>query len=189
MSNPARPQRATNDRDDVVRRDARRFVDEQQAARLSRRRRHPRRPLGARGLGVFDLSKQILDARRASDALIGSEGDLRCQAQAKRASDSRTKVECDARESLVCRRPFRIGAHHADEYFGMTEVARYLDTGDSHHPRDARILHVLGEERSDFFADAGRHAVSAAIVRRHRALRPKPSTRAYARPTRCGNTR
>ena len=69
------------------------------------------------------LSKQRLDTRRALDALIELEVNLRRIAQPERSTQSRPQMRRDAAERFERRRPFFGRAEDADEHFRLAKTA------------------------------------------------------------------
>src|SRR4051812_41769727 len=91
---------------------------------------------------LFDPSKQVLDARRPRDRLIGLERDLGRKAETKGAADARPQMRRNAVQALERLLPLRVSSHHTHEDLGVAEVARDLHARDGHEPRDTRILRL-----------------------------------------------
>ena len=98
-------------------------------------------------------------------------------------------------EPLKRRRTLGVRAHDTHEHFGVAEIARHLDAGDRHEPRDPWIFRFLGEEGGNFLADRFGYAVGAPIaaapplIAGHDDLTPAPWIRACAPLLPCGSTR
>ena len=152
-----RTEHATGDGHHIVRRDARRLVDEQTAQSVE--------VAGIRGRkgAVLDLREERLDAGGVGDARVEPEVDFRGDAKAEGPAE-----QADAGEKRGERSPRRwpssrlFRAHDAHEDARVAEIAGDLDRGDGHEPRDAGILHPVRQEGGDFLADGFGHPVGTA---------------------------
>src|SRR5438552_7874781 len=117
-----------------------------------------RTPSGA-GLSVglratlLDLSEERFDARRASDALVVTEQDLRRGAKAKGLAETRAQMAGEAAESLERGCPLGVRSEHADEDLRRAEITRDLDGRHRDESDDTRILRSVREKAGDFFAN------------------------------------